>query len=503
MGGNAVCFCLPEFEGTPPDVPCSLPSNPCEPSPCGPNTQCTILSNGFAKCTCLPGFLESPNTIRGCIEAKNPCEPNPCGLGAICDPLRKPVCFCPIGTNGNPFRRCAEPDVVALCSPGPCGPNSDCFVTNNQESCYCRQGFVGNPYSGCRLAPHTPCVPNPCGPGAECFVTPDGNSMCRCPEGLGGDPTGPVGCHGYECVVDENCPDQDACIGNRCKDPCPGSCGVNANCRVEKHHPVCTCNEDYTGNPVIRCFPIPEHMPKEDPCMPNPCGLNTLCQSISGRAVCSCLPDFFGDPQLGCRPECVLNSDCPLNKACLDRHCLDPCAAGNLCGIHAVCQVKDHTATCICPDGFMGDPFFQCILTPIVNIPTYPNATKQPCVPSPCGTTDCNIYGTQIAICDPCLGPEAAYNPQCRPECLTNADCPFDRACLGFSCVDPCPGSCGVNALCSVIQHTPVCSCPVGLIGDPFQHCSVPLRKYLYKFYNLSVTNPSVNSLNIVETQMP
>lgn len=65
VGNKAVCFCLPEFEGTPPQVPCTLPSNPCNPSPCGPNTQCSILINGFAKCTCLPGYLESPNTIRG------------------------------------------------------------------------------------------------------------------------------------------------------------------------------------------------------------------------------------------------------------------------------------------------------------------------------------------------------------------------------------------------------------------------------------------------------
>ncbi|VEN46223.1 unnamed protein product [Callosobruchus maculatus] len=476
VGGNAVCFCLPEFEGTPPHVPCALPQNPCDPSPCGPNTQCTILSNGFAKCTCLPGFLESPNTIRGCVEAKNPCEPNPCGQGAICDPLREPVCVCPVGTVGNPFRSCSQPKVTPLCSPGPCGPNADCYVSNNQEQCYCRSGYIGNPYSGCRLEPPTPCTPNPCGPGAQCVVTPDGNSMCQCPDGMGGDPTGPAGCHGYECVVDENCPDHQACIGYKCKDPCPGCCGINALCRVEQHHPICTCRPGFMGNPPVRCYPQPERMPDHDPCLPSPCGENTVCQSIGGRAVCSCLPDFNGDPQTGCRPECTLNTECPLNKACVNRHCVDPCSLGNLCGLHATCQVRDHIATCLCPDGYMGDAFLQCIPTPTVSIPTYPNATIQPCLPSPCGEIECSIYGTQIAICDPCLGPGASYNPQCRPECLINADCPFDKACLGFSCTDPCPGSCGVNAECSVISHTPVCSCPTGLVGDPFQHCSVPLK---------------------------
>lgn len=472
--GNAVCFCLPEFEGTPPQIPCQLPENPCNPSPCGPNTQCSILTNGFAKCTCLPGYLESPNTIRGCVEPKNPCDPNPCGPGAQCDPLREPVCVCPVGTIGNPFRKCEVPQVTALCSPGPCGINADCYVSNNQEQCYCRAGFIGNPYSGCRLEPVSPCVPNPCGPGAQCVITPEGNSMCRCPDGMGGDPTGPGGCQGYECVVDDNCADHQACIGYRCRDPCPGSCGVNADCRVEKHHPVCTCFPDFTGNPVIRCFEIPPPPKERDPCMPTPCGINTICQNVNSRAICSCLPDFQGDPQTGCYPECVINSDCPMDKTCLDRHCLNPCTVGNLCGVNAICQVRDHTATCICPEGYMGDAFSQCLPNPPVSIPSYPNIT-QPCVPSPCGPMECNIYGPQVAICDPCLRPEAAYNPQCRPECLTNADCSFDKACLGYVCADPCPGSCGVAAICTVVSHRPICSCPQGLIGNPFDHCSVPI----------------------------
>lgn len=100
------CFCLPEYEGIPPIKPCILPSHPCDPSPCGPNTQCAILDNGFAKCTCLPGYIESPNTIRGCVEMKNPCQPNPCGPRAICDPSRQPPCFCPEPLIGNPFKNC-------------------------------------------------------------------------------------------------------------------------------------------------------------------------------------------------------------------------------------------------------------------------------------------------------------------------------------------------------------------------------------------------------------
>lgn len=107
LSGQVRCFCLPGYEGNPPNSPCTLPSNPCEPSPCGPNTQCTILKNGVAKCTCLPGYIESPNTIRGCVPKSDQCNPNPCGLGAKCDSDRVPPCYCPKNTVGNPYQSCA------------------------------------------------------------------------------------------------------------------------------------------------------------------------------------------------------------------------------------------------------------------------------------------------------------------------------------------------------------------------------------------------------------
>lgn len=302
---------------------------------------------------------------------------------------------------------------------------------------------------------------------------------------MAGDPTSSRGCSGYECIVDDDCSDQQSCMGHRCQDPCPGSCGVNANCRCEKHHPVCTCNHGLTGNPLTRCYPVNTYLPT-DPCLPSPCGLNTLCQVLNGRPVCSCQTDFIGDPQFGCHPECVLNTDCPLNKACINRHCTNPCTIGGICGLNALCQVEDHTATCICNEGFTGDAFSQCIprrkylyknfntlkfTEPFLAYPTA-NTTK-PCRPSPCGPqTECNVYGTEVAVCDPCMGPNAAFNPQCRPECLTSADCPFDKACISQVCADPCPGSCGINAICTTVIHSPVCSCPRGLMGNPFEHCA-------------------------------
>lgn len=310
------------------------------------------------------------------------------------------------------------------------------------------------------------CEPNPCAPNGQCIIQDDGEPICFCPFGMGGDPT-TTGCHGYECHADSDCSEHHACLGFRCRDPCPGSCGVGASCKVEKHHPVCYCNNGLEGNPLVRCYADDE--PQKSPCWPSPCGEGTQCSVLSNRAVCSCLPDFVGDPQTGCHPECIINSDCPAGKACLSKRCQNPCQAAT-CGINAECRVYDHTANCYCQAGFMGDAFIHCL-----PIPPLRNTTANPCIPSPClPGSICQVYGN-VAVCDPCSNEDGYNNPGCRPECLSNSDCGFSRACLNQRCLDPCVGTCGQNALCTVVQHNPICSCPQGLYGNPFEHCSTPI----------------------------
>lgn len=31
-------------------------------------------------------------------------------------------------------------------------------------------------------------------------------------------------------------------------------CGVNAQCQVVNHNPICSCYNGYTGDPFVRCF---------------------------------------------------------------------------------------------------------------------------------------------------------------------------------------------------------------------------------------------------------
>lgn len=102
----------------------------------------------------------------------------------------------------------------------------------------------------------------------------------------------------------------------------------------------------------------PEHT---TPCVPSPCGANAICREQNGAGSCSCLSEYFGNPYENCRPECIVNPDCPSNKACIQNKCMDPCPG--TCGINAECQVVGHVPLCSCWPSYTGDPFRIC--TPI------------------------------------------------------------------------------------------------------------------------------------------
>lgn len=99
------------------------------------------------------------------------------------------------------------------------------------------------------------------------------------------------------------------------------------------------------------------------PCQPSPCGANAQCREQNGAGACICLPEHIGNPYEGCRPECVLNSDCPSNQACINKKCKDPCPG--TCGPNADCQVINHLPSCTCRIGYTGDPFRYCAIVPI------------------------------------------------------------------------------------------------------------------------------------------
>lgn len=362
-----------------------------------------------------------------------------------------------------------------------------------------------------------PCSKSPCGPNARC-----NNGLCTCIPEYFGDPY--AGCR-PECVLSTDCTVDKACIRNKCVDPCPGTCGRNSLCNVINHTPMCSCPRGTSGNAFISCdimkgtvattksldteFRLGNYRdtyvyvslcrlvpPETRPCNPNPCGPNSICRESNGHAVCTCAPEFLGSPPL-CRPECTLSSDCRPNEACTNQKCKDPCPG--TCGIRARCVVVNHNPVCSCPERHTGDPFVRCdVLSKIainerlqvsvesldqplkkrVLSPVEPVEPVNPCQPSPCGP-----YATCQVINDlPSCSCQPEYKgspPNCRPECISNPECPSHQSCVRQKCKDPCPGLCGESAECHVVQHVPHCVCSYGLTGDPYTRCSVIRKRNL------------------------
>lgn len=96
--------------------------------------------------------------------------------------------------------------------------------------------------------------------------------------------------------------------------------------------------------------------------------------------------------------------------------------------------------------------------------------TGNPCKPSPCGPNSKCHPVNGIAACF-CLPNFYGSPPSCRPECLINTDCKFNLICNNFKCVDPCPGTCGLFAVCKTVNHHPICFCLQSFTGNPYMSC--------------------------------
>ena len=135
--------------------------------------------------------------------------------------------------------------------------------------------------------------------------------------------------------------------------------GIHSPIATEKQH----VSKSWTSLSLNLIVPVPPRVEPIDPCNPSPCGSNAVCNRQRSAGSCQCIPEYFGDPYVACRPECVVHSDCPSNKACQRNKCIDPCPG--TCGINAECQVRSHSPTCTCIPNYIGDPFTACRLKPL------------------------------------------------------------------------------------------------------------------------------------------
>lgn len=174
---------------------------------------------------------------------------------------------------------------------------------------------------------------------------------CTCQIGYLGSPPN---CR-PECIINSDCQSTLACIREKCVSPCEGACGINVECTVINHIPICTCVKGYSGDPFKSCYPLPQPTLIEiKPKACDLCGANTVCEND----VCRCLPEYLGDPYVGCRPECSTSNDCSRDKACIRNKCVNPCPG--VCGENAECSVVNHIPVCTCFTGYSGNAFVVC-----------------------------------------------------------------------------------------------------------------------------------------------
>lgn len=105
------------------------PVDPCQPSPCGPNSECNVRGESPA-CSCAQNYIGVPPNCRP------ECTINPeCASHLACIQ-----------------QKCRDP-----CA-GLCGIGASCSVVNHHAVCACPEGFTGDPFSNCIPAPKGKCA---------------------------------------------------------------------------------------------------------------------------------------------------------------------------------------------------------------------------------------------------------------------------------------------------------------------------------------------------------
>ncbi|KAB7496769.1 hypothetical protein Anas_09923 [Armadillidium nasatum] len=483
----------------PPDRACinNQCKDPCLENPCAPTSECLALNNQ-AMCRCPPGTYGNPQVRcdpvpevecyrdedcpgqHACLNevCVNPCEKlEPCDDTAICKvidtlPLRTMLCVCPDGTVIKENGKCdVLPPIKPICAaheecpsdeacvngfckdPCQCGTNADCDIVDHHAVCTCKPGFEGDPEivcheigcygnddcattHACINANCTPvCGPDnePCGKEAICQGI-NHQPQCLCPPGLRGNPN--TQCIAIGCASNDNCPDNLACVNERCEDPCGlNPCIDPARCNVENHIALCPCPPGFNGTLdkgceriIIGCRADSECPPElacingkcTDLCSLNPCGINAKCRTVDTlplrMAACECLPGYQGDASEICYPV----KACPIDKG----------------------YITNEEGECECPieKGFYVDENGNCKLCPVEK--GFVMTAEGTCICDPSK----GFVITRTGECDCPLPLSRAEDGSCvlvevtplPPICTVNDDCPQDRMCENQNCVRPC-----------------------------------------------------------------
>lgn len=447
--GTYECSCPPGFSGDP-QRECKQIDFCSRSNICGENSLCTN-TRGSYECYCPDEMIPDPDPSIRCIAVVTCRTDEECPGNAICDADKR--CYCPEPNIGND---CRHP-----CESMSCGPNAHCMLANGIAQCLCSEGYTG----GTDCVDINECSGNPCPNGAICTNLP-GTYTCQCPGGSSGDPY-TSGCAKNQPI--STCSDKNPCpAGERCiHDPYSGL-------------RVCICGKGYIrDNKTEKCRDLNE-------CSENvqaACGINALCKNLPGSYECQCPSGFNGNPYKSCEecnsPEC----QCQAPYKLVGGNCiLAGCSEGEKCPKGAECiSITGGVSYCACPKGFRTEADGSCY--DIDECGENQNACGYGalCMNTP-GSFECSCPHGQSG--DPYRGPCVPAQIKCSSDgdCSSNEKCvqPGDCICSppyfldpvdGNKCKSPCERFfCGINAQCTPTDP-PTCACIPGFKGDALKGC--------------------------------
>lgn len=286
-------------------------------------------------------------------------------------------------------------------------------------------------------------------------------------------------CEG-KCTPDKCLPD-NVCVGNRCV----LKCDSHLDCAPDNTQACTPATEDDTNAPVNVCLPSGKH-----PAIGMKCPFGNECDTFftcpNGAA---CNPaDCGGNPgacvvddvACGGAPGCTIGK-CPDGSACTVPACPPEqcrklsCLTAGPGDADAYCTNHDCQADTDCPGGFYcgvtRDPHEICGSNPKKGNNNLCGKTPEPCLdPSAFQAAGATYFEGSLCLlrrtcvkreaCAPCTSDvDCSHGPgmrcvdiggsgHCAADCLSDADCDPDRACVSGSCV-PRFGACkGTGNFC-------------------------------------------------------
>ncbi len=347
-----------------------------------PTCQCADGYAGVVCSRCAEGFHRAADS--SCV-ADEVCTPGLCGANGVCQVSDgRTVCACVLGYGGALCDSCragyhAEDAGCVLdraCTPTSCGDGGTCTADGGRISCAC---FVNRTGTYCAQHTQSCATSNPCGANGTCNDT-TGIVSCTCQPGYSG-PTCAQCYPGYS-ATDAGCQ-----LATRCA---PSSCSFAGTCSHDAGSPQCQCNAGYTGPSCNTCA-TGFHRNAQYQCVAdetcasnNRCTSNGTCAVQNGVAVCSCRTGYAGPTCADCYPGYHLADGgaadggvgCVLDTVCLPE----------TCRFHGTCSADAGVVRCTCETGYIGE---RC------------ETNIDDCVNSACNGRQCiDLLNSNVCLCD-------------------------------------------------------------------------------------------------------